>query len=820
MRVLVLGGAVSGRAAARLAIRLGNDVTIYDRDPAATADSPPDAEIVTGDWDRRLLDAVDLVVTSPGIPEHAPPIRDALESAAPLVSELEFAAAEMTAPYVAITGTNGKTTVTEATAAMLRAGGLRACAAGNVGLALSDVALDEWDCVAVEASSFQLRFIDRFHPCAAAILNVAPDHLDWHGSFIAYAAAKARIWRNQTPEDVLVFDAHDAGAVQAAAGARARKVAASGVRRPAGGNGPEGDRLVIGEITFPLPALDEIWMLDLTVAATLASAAGAPAHGIERIISEFSPGVHRRTVVAEHDGVTWVNDSKATNPHAAVAAAAAYPSVVLIAGGRNKGLDLTPVVAAPSVRRVIAIGEAAAELAAAGGSRVRIAPDLPSAVALAAVRCASGRHRAPRSRVRELRHVRLLPGARRGLHRARLGTDRGRRMTSRAGASAPHARAQDQPRPQARVRRAPERRAVLLLLPVAILLVIGLGAVLSASSVVAIREGLDQYAIFRKQLAFVGIGVVAMTITARIPYRWYARIAPILLILAVAGLIATMFVGSVRGGSRRWIELGPITLQASEFAKFAVVVFLSAALTRKERHLGTFSHVFWPLAVSLGSVSVLLLRQPDLGTALLIAGAAFAVLLASAAPLRHIAALGGAGALAAVGLAIAEPYRLERVLSFLDPNPDRLDEGLQAFQSLVALGTGGIFGVGLGASRARWSFLPNAHTDFIFAIIGEETGLAGSLTVLALFVVFAVVGTVVALRASDPFGRLVATGIVTWLSLQAIVNIGGVVKALPITGVPLPFVSAGGSAMIVNLAVVGVLVNIARNGLPAERRAR
>ena len=367
--------------------------------------------------------------------------------------------------------------------------------------------------------------------------------------------------------------------------------------------------------------------------------------------------------------------------------------------------------------------------------------------------------------------------------------------------------------PKARVRRAPERRAVLLLLPIVILLVVGLGAVLSASSVVAIREGLDQYAIFRKQLAFVGVGVVALVVAAKVPYRVYQRLAAPILVVAVAGLVATMFAGSVRGGARRWIELGPLTLQTSEFAKFAVVVFLSAALSRKERYLGRLSHVFWPVAGSLGVVTILLLRQPDLGTALLIAGAAFAVLLASAAPLRHIGTLGGAAVVGSVMLALAEPYRRARVLSFLDPNPDRLDEGLQAFQSLVALGTGGIFGVGLGASRARWSFLPNAHTDFIFAIVGEETGLAGSLTVLALFVVFAVVGTVIALRASDQFGRLLATGIVAWLSLQAIVNIGGVVKALPITGVPLPFVSAGGSAMIVNLAVAGVLVNIARNGL-------
>ena len=161
-------------------------------------------------------------------------------------------------------------------------------------------------------------------------------------------------------------------------------------------------------------------------------------------------------------------------------------------------------------------------------------------------------------------------------------------------------------------------------------------------------------------------------------------------------------------------------------------------------------------------------------------------------------------------LAVAAPYRLERVTSFLSDNPDVLGDGYHAHQSLVALGTGGWFGVGLGASRARWSFLPNAHSDFIFSIIGEETGLAGSLAVIALFMVLAAVGTTIALRCRDPFGRLMAIGIVSWLTFQALVNVGGVVKVLPITGVPLPFVSAGGSAMMANLFAVGVLINIAR----------
>jgi len=162
-------------------------------------------------------------------------------------------------------------------------------------------------------------------------------------------------------------------------------------------------------------------------------------------------------------------------------------------------------------------------------------------------------------------------------------------------------------------------------------------------------------------------------------------------------------------------------------------------------------------------------------------------------------------------LAFAMPYRRVRMTSFLDPMADPLGAGHQAVQSLVALGTGGIGGVGLGASRARWSFLPNAHTDFIFAIIGEETGLVGALLVVTLFLLFAVVGVRVAAKAPDRFGRLLATGIVAWISLQAIVNIGGVVAVLPITGVPLPFVSAGGSAMLVNLAALGILVNIARS---------
>jgi cell division protein FtsW len=224
-----------------------------------------------------------------------------------------------------------------------------------------------------------------------------------------------------------------------------------------------------------------------------------------------------------------------------------------------------------------------------------------------------------------------------------------------------------------------------------------------------------------------------------------------------------------------------------------------------------------PIVAIVGVVSALLLLQPDFGTMLLVGAASVAVLLASTAPLGYVLGLATIGGVFAVIGAITKDYRRDRIAGFLDPFADPLNTGHQAVQSLVALGTGGWFGVGLGASRARWSFLPNAHTDFIFAIIGEEIGFVGAALVIALFALFGYLGLRVALRAPDRFGRLLAVGIVAWLSFQALVNVGGVVGVLPITGVPLPFVSSGGNAMLVNLAAVGILFNIARSA-PAEPR--
>lgn len=370
-------------------------------------------------------------------------------------------------------------------------------------------------------------------------------------------------------------------------------------------------------------------------------------------------------------------------------------------------------------------------------------------------------------------------------------------------------------RTRASIRSAGGRRAVFIIVIVAMLLTIGLGAMLSASSVASIKANGDQFELFTKQVLWVGLGLAALVLTSFIPYRIWQRLALPLFIASLVGLIATLAIGSTRGGATRWIVVGPVTLQVAEFAKFATIALLAAALSKKEELLSDFKHLLAPLLAILAPVVVLLMAQPDFGTVLLIVGPVFVMLFASSVPVRFVFSIGVLGASAMAAMAMSAEYRKARLLSFLDPFASAGGDGFQAVQSMVAFGTGGLFGVGLGQSRARWSWLPNAHTDFIFAIIGEETGFAGAFIVVTLFMLLAAVGVSVAYRAPDTFGRLLAIGIVSWMTLQAIVNIGGVVAVLPITGVPLPFISSGGNAMLVNLAAIGVLLNIARSTSPA-----
>lgn len=383
-RTLVLGSGVSGAAAARLALDLGQRVTVFDeRRPSGV---PGVAEAV-GEWDASLLDGVDLVVTSPGFPERSAPVLDALEGGVELVGEVEFAWRHLPArPSVAVTGTNGKTTVTGLVSEMLERSGLAAPALGNIGTALAGAVSSPPDVLVIEVSSFQLRFVDSFHPSVAVITNLAPDHLDWHGSFANYEAAKGRIVTRQAPGDLTVFDADDPGATRLAGRSRARLAAVSGSRLPEGGAGVDGDSLVAGDALVPLGELavdDAAFLFDLAAAAVAALEVGADPRQVAGVWRGFRPGAHRRTAVATIGGVDYVDDSKATNPHAALASIRSYSSVVLIAGGLAKGLDLSPLVAEPRVRRVIAIGESAAALEAVDPGRVERAGSMDDAVARA-----------------------------------------------------------------------------------------------------------------------------------------------------------------------------------------------------------------------------------------------------------------------------------------------------------------------------------------------------------------------------------------------------------------------------------------------------
>jgi cell division protein FtsW len=360
-----------------------------------------------------------------------------------------------------------------------------------------------------------------------------------------------------------------------------------------------------------------------------------------------------------------------------------------------------------------------------------------------------------------------------------------------------------------------------LLLGVILLLVtLGVVMVLSASSVVAFEAYGNSYAVFKKQLMWAGVGIALMLAVSRIDYRFWRRISMPLMGLAIVLLIWVVIhpSGVEVGGSTRWIEIGGgLRMQPSELAKLALLLFCADVLTRKARLLGDLRHLLVPVLPALLLLGALVMLQPDLGTTLLLSAIAFGLLFLAGTPMRVLATITGAGLAAGFQLIMSADYRRRRFFAFLDPAADPQNTGYHVIQSQLAFGSGGLFGVGLGASRQKWSYVPNAHTDFIFAIIGEELGLVGTLAVVGLFVVFAYAGIRIARRASDPFGRYLAGGVTIWIVVTAIVNMGAVVGSLPITGVPLPLVSFGGSSMLVLLTALGMLLNVARQE-PARRR--
>lgn len=354
--------------------------------------------------------------------------------------------------------------------------------------------------------------------------------------------------------------------------------------------------------------------------------------------------------------------------------------------------------------------------------------------------------------------------------------------------------------------------SLVLFAVTAALTLVGLVMVLSASFVQAARNYGSSWYVFNRQLLWTAVGVAVMVALARIDYRRLRKLAVPLLLLTVVLLVLVLIpgVGITSGGSTRWLGVGNLRLQPSELAKFSLVLFAADLLTRRAGQVDDHGATTRPVLMVAGALAVLMLLQPDLGTSILVLGVALAMLFIAGTRLHLIAVLALTGTAAAVVLARLAPYRWARVTGFLDPWADVGNTGYQAAQGLVALGSGQVTGTGLGASRAKWGFLPAAHTDFIFAIIGEELGLVGSLSVVALFAVLAVVLVRTAARAPDRFGTLLVGGIAAWLVGQTIVNVGSVIGLLPITGMPLPFVSAGGSSLVVALAAVGVAHNVCR----------
>ena len=356
----------------------------------------------------------------------------------------------------------------------------------------------------------------------------------------------------------------------------------------------------------------------------------------------------------------------------------------------------------------------------------------------------------------------------------------------------------------------------LVVVSTGLLLAIGFVMVLSASSVRSYQTFGSAYAIALKQGMFIAIGLPALWIASRIPVRVWRNLGLPTLLAAVFLLTAVLVPGIGRNvdGARRWIALpGGFNLQPSELAKLGIALWGADLLVRKRKLLRDWKHLLVPLVPVVGFVAVLVMLEPDMGTTIVLTSVLMALLWVVGAPARVFAGLAAVALLLGGIMAIAEPYRVARLTSFTHPCSltHRLDKGYQACQGLQALDAGGWLGLGLGASREKWSGgLPNPYTDYVYAIVGEELGLLGTLTVLVLFATLTYAGIRIAKRSVDPFARLAATGVTVWIAAQALVNMATVVGLVPITGIPLPLISFGGSALIPTLVAIGMLLSFAR----------
>ena len=364
--------------------------------------------------------------------------------------------------------------------------------------------------------------------------------------------------------------------------------------------------------------------------------------------------------------------------------------------------------------------------------------------------------------------------------------------------------------------RQPDR---LLLMTTVLLCAAGLVMVTSASVAFAYTQHESAFYYAERQTVWMLIGFAALFVLSRFNYTKLRRLAPAgaAVVVLLMLLVLVPHIGVTVNGARRWFDAGPLgTFQPSELGKLAFAVFLAHWIDRNAAVIGTFQKGLLPIAAMLAGVLVLLMLEKDVGTSIVMIGIFISAYWAGGARFRHIVLLVAVLGLGLVAVTLFESYRIARLVSFRDPFSDPLGAGFQSTQALYGLGSGGFFGVGIGHSVEKYGWLPEAHTDFIFAIVGEETGLAGTTLVMLGFLCFAIRGYRAGLRAPDRFGVVLAVAITTWIAFEALLNMATVTNTLPIAGVPLPFFSYGGTALATTLAAVGVLLSIARRGTNAE----
>jgi len=349
-----------------------------------------------------------------------------------------------------------------------------------------------------------------------------------------------------------------------------------------------------------------------------------------------------------------------------------------------------------------------------------------------------------------------------------------------------------------------------LVIGVGALVGIGLVMIFSASSVSGYAEHHDTAYYLKRQLMWLTVSLPVAYAAYRMDYRLLKQWTPWLVLLAMGSLAAVLVphVGTEVGGARRWFSLGPLSVQPSEFAKLALVVYLAQALAEKKDRVTSFQRGVFPVMMVTGILAMLVLRQPDMGTASLYIMVGLLMLFVAGARIPHLVATVSCMAPLVAYEVMMSPYKRARIMAFVNPWKDPENTGFHIIQSLLALGSGGIFGLGLGESRQKFFYLPEQYTDFIFAVIGEELGLIGAVVVLGLFVWLAYRAVRIALAAPDAFGFYLSVGCAATVVLQALVNIGVVTSSWPVTGVPLPFISFGGSSLMVNLVCVALVLNV------------